>query len=57
MAYGEATLAGLGVVEYAPASDAAFGVRRFTNAVLAASASTSTLPSTVEAVAGERGMT
>jgi chromosome partitioning protein len=36
VAYGEATLAGLGVVDYAPESDAAFEVRRFTKAVLAA---------------------
>lgn len=36
VAYGEATLAGLGVVDYAPDSDAAFEVRRFTKAVLAA---------------------
>jgi chromosome partitioning protein len=36
VAYGEATLAGLGVVDYAPDSDAAFEVRRFAKAVLAA---------------------
>ncbi len=36
VAYGEATLAGLGVVDYAPDSEAAFEVRRFTKAVLAA---------------------
>lgn len=36
VAYGEATLAGLGVVDYAPESDAAFEVRRLTKAVLAA---------------------
>ena len=36
VAYGEATLAGLGVVDYAPESDAAFEMRRFTKAVLAA---------------------
>lgn len=36
VAYGEATLAGLGVVDYAPDSDAAAEVRRFTKAVLAA---------------------
>ena len=36
VAYGEATLAGLGVVDYAPESDAAIEVRRFAKAVLAA---------------------
>jgi chromosome partitioning protein len=36
VAYGEATLAGLGVVDYAPESDAALEVRRFAKAVLAA---------------------
>lgn len=36
VAIGEATLAGLGVVTYAPASDAAREVRRFAKAVLAA---------------------
>jgi chromosome partitioning protein len=36
VAYGEATLAGLGVVDYAPESDAALEVKRFAKAVLAA---------------------
>jgi chromosome partitioning protein len=36
VAYGEATLAGLGVVDYAPESDAALEVKRFSKAVLAA---------------------
>ena len=35
VAYGEATLAGLGVVDYAPESDAALEVKRFAKAVLA----------------------
>jgi hypothetical protein len=36
VAYVQATLAGLGVVDYAPESDAAFEVKRFAKAVLAA---------------------
>ena len=36
VAFGEATLAGLGVVEYAPTSDAADQTRAFTKAVLSA---------------------
>jgi chromosome partitioning protein len=36
VAFGEATLAGLGVVDYAPTSDAALEIRRFTKAVLGA---------------------
>jgi chromosome partitioning protein len=36
VAFGEATLAGLGVVQYAPTSDAADQARAFTKAVLAA---------------------
>jgi chromosome partitioning protein len=36
VAFGEATLAGMGVVDYAPQSEAAFDVRRMTKAILTA---------------------